>query len=332
MATMLNAHNVLQSAWQTAFGTAVPKATVKLQNVSSFKLRPEFQTRALEQLRGSLAPTHQTTLDNYAGSATFEVSDETFEDVNYWLEALFGAVTPSGTGAGPYVRAYAAPTTAAVTPHFMTLQWGQANGVFQLQDASVASLTLSGANNTGVQVGGSIVGGKVTAGALQTLDDRTAVTRMSGCMASVSIADWSSSSFTALSSSAFSWELSINSNREYRGYLGDCTPTTYNDQKWNGQLRLSLELNDSTDDHLIAMLSTASAILERQVKIEYKTGTSTTERSMAITFAGHSMQAPELFQDRNGVTTYDLVLDGVYNPTLANWLKIETKSETKTLA
>jgi hypothetical protein len=214
----------------------------------------------------------------------------------------------------------------------MTLQYGQANEVWQMQDASVASLTLSGADNTGVQVGGSIIGGKVMPGALAALSDRTGVTRMSGCMASVAIAAWDSSSFTTLDNSAFSWELSINSNREYRGYLGNCTPTAYSDQKWNGQLRLSFELNDTTDDHLNAMLSTASAILERQVKIEYKTGTSTTERSMAITFAGHSMQAPELFQDRNGVTTYDLVLDGVYNSKLANWLKIETKSATQTLA
>ena len=327
---MLDAHNVLQSAWQTAFGTPNTTATVKLQNVSSFRMRPEFQTRALEQLRGTLAPTHQTTLDNYAGSATFEVSDETFEDVNYWLEALFGTASP--TGSDPYVRAYAAPLTSAVTPKFMTLQWGQTNGVFQIQDASVASLTLSGADNTGIQVGGSIIGGKVTAGTYTSLNDRTGTTRMSGCMASVAIETWTGSTFTPLASSAFSWELSINSNREYRGYLGDCTPTAYNDQKWNGQLRLSLELNDTTDDYLIAMLGASSAILEKQVRITYKTGSGNGERSMAITFAGHSMQAPELFQDRNGVTTYDLVLDGVYNPTLANWLKIETKSATQTLA
>lgn len=327
---MINSLNVLQFAWQSAFGTAAPTATVKLQNVSSFRMRPEFETRALDQLRGSLAPTYQSTLDNYAGSATFEVSDESFEDVNYWLDSLFGTVSP--TGPGPYVRAYAAPTTAAVTPHFMTLQWGQANGVFQLQDASVASLTLSGADNTGIQVGGSIIGGKVTAGTYTSLNDRTGTTRMSGCMASVSIADWSSSSFTALSSSAFSWELSINSNREYRGYLGDCTPTAYHDQKWNGQLKLSVELNDTTDDHLIAMLGASSAILQKQVKITYTTGTGATLRSLVLTFAGHSMQAPELFQDRNGVMTYDLVLDGVYNSTLGNWLKIETKSATQTLA
>ena len=327
---MLNAHNVLQSAWQTGFGTAVTPATVKLQNVSSFKLRPEFQTRALDQLRGTLAPTHQTVLDHYAGSASFEVSDESFEDLNYWLEALFGAATPSG--AGPYTRTYNAPTTSGVTPHFMTLQYGQTDEVWQLQDASVASLTLSGANNTGVQVGGSIIGGKVTAGALAALSDRTAVTRMSGCMASVAIEAWDGSTFTPLANSAFSWELSINSNREYRGYLGDCTPAAYHDQKWNGQLKLSLELNDTTDDHLIAMLGTASAILQKQVRITYTTGATTTLRSLVITFAGHSMQAPEIFQDRNGVMTYDLVLDGVYNPTLSNWLKIETKSETAVLA
>ena len=44
------------------------------------------------------------------------------------------------------------------------------------------------------------------------------------------------------------------------------------------------------------------------------------------------MSAPELFQDRNGVMTYDLVLDGVYNPTLSNWLKIDTTSNISALA
>ena len=321
---MINSLNVLQFAWQSAFGTAAPTATVKLQNVSSFRMRPEFETRALDQLRGSLAPTYQSTLDNYAGSATFEVSDESFEDVNYWLDSLFGTVSP--TGAGPYTRAYAAPLTSATTPHFMTLQYGQSGSIWQMQDASVASLTLSGANNTGVQVGGSIIGGKVTAGTYTSLNDRTGTTRMSGCMAKISVGTWDAASLTELTDSAFSWELSINSNREYRSYLGSCTPKAYNDQKWNGQLKLSLELNTSTDDYLTAMLGSSSAILERQIEIKYSTTVDGKARSMTIKFAGHSMQAPELFQDRNGVATYDLVLDGVYNSKLTNWLTIGTES------
>jgi len=321
---MINSLNVLQFAWQSAFGTAAPTATVKLQNVSSFRMRPEFETRALDQLRGSLAPTYQSTLDNYAGSATFEVSDESFEDVNYWLDSLFGTVSPTGTVT--YTRAYAAPLTSATTPHFMTLQYGQSGSIWQMQDASVASLTLSGANNTGVQVGGSIIGGKVTAGTYTSLNDRTGTTRMSGCMAKISVGTWDAASLTELTNSAFSWELSINSNREYRSYLGSCTPKAYNDQKWNGQLKLSLELNTSTDDYLTAMLGSSSAILERQIEIKYSTTVDGKARSMTIKFAGHSMQAPELFQDRNGVATYDLVLDGVYNSKLTNWLTIGTES------
>jgi len=165
---MLNAHNVLQRAAQNAFGTAVATATAKLQNVGTFKLKPEFEARQLSQLRGSLAPTYQTVLDKYSSSATFEVPDETFEDVNYWLDSLFSEDDSPG-GSDPYTRAYTAPLTSEATPVFMTLQYGQTDEVWQMQDASVSSLVLSGSNNTGVQVGGSLMGGKVIEGALQSL-------------------------------------------------------------------------------------------------------------------------------------------------------------------
>jgi hypothetical protein len=83
-----------------------------------------------------------------------------------------------------------------------------------------------------------------------------------------------------------------------------------------------VELNDTTDDQLIAMFAATNTILERQVEIEYTSG----GLVFQIQFAGHTMQAPQLFQDKNGVMTYDLVLDGVYHPTFANWLKINTTS------
>ena len=327
---MLNAHNVLQLGWQSAFGTANGTATRKLQNVSSFKLRPELETRALDQLRGTLAPTHQTTLDRYLSSATAETSDTDFEELNYWLEMLFGTVSPGTTE--PYLRTYSAPTTSAPAPRYATLRFGQTNEVWQMQDASVTSLTLSGAANSGVSVGASLIGGKVVEGALATLQDLTTGTRLSGCMASVKLADWSSSTFTALASSAFSWELSVNANRVYDNFLGECTPSKSYDGKWTGQLKLSVELNNTSDDLLVAMLtSSASKILEKRVQIIYTTGTGTSLRSMTIDFAGHSMQAPELFQDKNGLMTYDLVLDGVYNPTASNWLTIKTESALATV-
>lgn len=320
------AHNVLQRAKQTAFGTVNATATAKLQNVGSFALTPELQTRQLDQLRGTLAPTHDTALDMYMSNATFEVPDETFEDINYWFDSLFSAATPSGLG--PYTRAYAAPLTAVAAPSFMTLQWGQAGKVWQMMDASVATLTLSGSNNTGIQVGGSLIGGHAGAGTLAALSDRTGLSRITGCQAALAIDTWGSAvGGTTIVDSAFSWELTINSNRQYRAYLGECTPSAWNDQKWNGQLRLSLELNDTTDNYLNTMLAATNAILEHVIQIEYDNGSAgAANRKLTINFAGHTMSAPQLFTDRNGVVSYDLVYEGVYNPTMANWLEITTIS------
>lgn len=330
---MLNVHDVLQRAAQVAFGTANATATAKLQNVSSFNLTPELQTRAIQQLRGSLAPTHATALDHYKSNATFEVSDESAEDINYWFESLFSPdATP--TGAGPYVRDYAAPLTAEAAPTFMTLQYGQTGAVYQMQDASLTTLTMSGSNNSGVQVGGSLVGGKVIAGSLAALSDRTTPvqTRLTGCMAGLKIDAWAGTmGSTAVASSAFAWELTINSNRQLKSFLGACTPDSWNDQPWTGQLKLSLEFNTTTDDYLNAILASANTILERQIEILYTTGADTTLRTLKIQFAGHTMQAPQIFTDRNGVKSFDLVFDGVYNPTFANWLKIQTTSAIDSL-
>jgi hypothetical protein len=143
-------------------------------------------------------------------------------------------------------------------------------------------------------------------------------------MAALAIDTWSGTmGNTTVATSAFSWELTVNSNRQYRTYLGGCTPQAWNDQQWSGQLRLSLELNSTTDDYLIAMLADANTILERQIEISYTNGS---DDKLEIQFAGHTMSAPQLFQDRNGVMTYDLVFDGVYNSTFGNWLKINTIS------
>lgn len=322
---MLKAHNVLQRAKQTVFGTPVTTATEKLQNVSSFTLQPDLQTRQVDRLTGTLAPTHTTTLDYYGSKANFDVSDETFEDVNFWLESLFSSASPTGTG--PYVRSYAAPLTSVTSPKFMTLQFGQSGSVMQQQDASISSLTLSGSNNAGVSVSGTIIGGKVVAGSLASLADRTGTTRMSGCMASLAIDSWTGTmGATDVPTSAYAWELTVNSNREYMTTLGACTPNKWNDKNWSGQLKLSLDVNTTTQAYLTSIFAATNAILEKQIQIKYSVGTGVDLRELIIQFCGHTLSAPDLYADRSGILTYDLMFSGVYNPTFANWLKISTSS------
>ena len=327
----LTAHNVLQAARQTAFGTPVATATAKLQGVTTFRINPELQGRIVNELRGSLAPGFTVVLDGYRAAATFETEVETYTDINYWLDSLMSAV--NSTGAGPYTREYAAPLTAAAVPKFMTLQYGQSGSVFQIEDTSVATLTISGDSNGSLVVGGSLLGSRAVPGAIQALSDRTGLTAIMGCHASLYIDAFGSTiGTTEVSTSAFAWNLTINTNREYRGYLGDCYPTNWADQKWTGQLTLSLEHNTTTDDYVNAIVADPNAVVGKAIRIKYLTGTGSTLRTFQVDFTGKTVQAPGLFEDRNGVVAYDLVLDGVYDSHLANWLKVTTVCGTQTMS
>lgn len=324
---MINDLNVLQSGQQTAFGAANATATAKQQTVTAFKPSAELMARIIDQHYGSLAPGYNTVLDGYKAAGTFETEAASYEDVNYWLGALFSFATP--TGVGPYVRAYAAPTTAAVTPKFLTLQYGQTGLITQLNDCSVGSLVLSGESNGTLQCGGSLLASKMAVGSLQALADRTGQTVMMGSHGSLYIDAWAGTvGTTAIAASAFAWELTVNSNREYRGYLGDLAPTAWQDNAWSGQLKLSLEVNATTSPYITDIIAATNTILQKQVQIKYTVGSAGTERTLKISFAGQSLQAPEIFTDRNGVTAFDLVLEGVYNSTMANWLKVDSTSNT----
>src|SRR5574340_1018662 len=113
-----------------------------------------------------------------------------------------------------YTRAYAAPLTSAATPKFMTLQWGQTDAVWQMDDASVATLKFSGASNGTIQTGGSLLGTKAGVGAIAALSDRTGPTVIMGNHASLYIDAWDGTiGTTAIATSAFAWEISINANR-----------------------------------------------------------------------------------------------------------------------
>lgn len=324
---MNNKLNQLQSGQQTAFGTANATATAKLQTVSDFKPSADLMAVIVDQHYASLAPGYNTILNGHSGAATFETQAESYEDINYWLGALFSFAAP--TGIGPYVRAYAAPTTAMVTPKFLTLQYGQSGFITQLDDCSVATLTISGANNAPVQVGGSLLASKAGVGSLAALSDRSGQGVIMGHHGALYIDSWTGTvGTTEITNSAFAWELTINANREYRGYLGDLTPVAWQDNPWTGQLRLSLEVDATTAAFLTTILASPNAILQKQIQLKYAVGTGVNEKIFQVQFAGQSLQAPELFTDRNGVLACDLVMDGIYNSTLGNWLKVNTTSGT----
>jgi hypothetical protein len=324
--------NVLLRGKQTAFKTAATAPTAIMQNVSECSLDPEWEVPDSNKRQGTMTPTGGESITKIASSGSIETSNETFEDINYWLDSLFSEATSSGSAA-PFTREYAAPLSANPSPAFMSLWWGQ-NGIFSRQkDASVATFKMTASDNSGVNTSVSLVGGqveKVTDPPALTV--RTGQKEMTGCNTAVFVDAWTGTmGTTAITLTAFAYELTVNSNRQTRGFLGACDAAAIRDARWDGQLKISMEVNNTSIPFIAEMLGAPNKMLEKQIQIKHFDGTGANLRETVVQFCGRTKQPPKLFTDRDGVVAIDLVFDGAYNPTFGNWLKVQTKCGVKTL-
>jgi hypothetical protein len=92
----------------------------------------------VRSLRGTLAPGRDTTFAIKGGTfaGTFDL---TYEQLPYLLDGTFDSETP--TGSGPYTWTWNGHTTAAVTPRYQTIYFGDVTRYFGLIGALVTELT-----------------------------------------------------------------------------------------------------------------------------------------------------------------------------------------------
>jgi hypothetical protein len=102
---------LVQFGWESAWGTEVA-TTVKLLGVTDITLKPDNEVKLFPDLRGSMAPAYKNALVKKAASGSIK-GVAYHEMINYILENMLGAASPSGSG--PYVRAYTAPLTTVPT-------------------------------------------------------------------------------------------------------------------------------------------------------------------------------------------------------------------------
>jgi hypothetical protein len=319
MATYLNDLNIVQVAKETTWGTPVPTATAKLMCVPKFDLDMGVNTKTVKELRASLARNYNLYVSDESPSGLIEMNGN-YQDVLYGLESAIGIATPSG--AGPYMRLYAAPLTAAVvTPRFMTLQFGQTGSVYQLAGGLVTGFTLKGDDINALQAVFPLIGKAVTAGTFTALSDRVTEPIMPS-HAKIYVDTWVGTlGATELVTSAFAWQLDVSCVRNTRRYLGSLYGMDWNDQEWTGHLKLSLEVNAVTAAYLTSLLT--PGVLQLQARIKYDNGLATTfQRQLQLDFCGYAPKSPKLFGERGGVQAFDLELDDFYHGTVANWLKM----------
>lgn len=320
----------VQVAKQTVWGTAVTP-TAKLMGVEDCSIEPIVATTLQGERRGSLAPGFNTNLSQIGGSGQLDVL-ASYQDIAYLLDGLFSEATPAA--APGYARTYAAPLTAIPTPRMTTLVHGQTGGVYQLDGALGTQLTITGEHSAAAKASMRYEGLRVVGGTLSALSDRS-VDFMMGNQAKLYIDTWAGTAGTTeITATSWAFQLTVNPNRKLNRSLGSLIPVSWQDgdaeNRWGGELKLSLEVNATTAAYLNVMLQATPAVFERQVRITY-TGPNANQ-SFQITFAGAALTAPSLFSDMDGLVSFDVTLTGKYNPTLANWLSIVATSATQTLA
>lgn len=326
MAGNLQTLQMVQVGTESTWGTAVTP-TAKLTGVEAIAIESTGSARmGSAELRGSLVPAYTAARGQVSGKGSAS-GFLTYEDINYWLESLCGTVTP--TGAGPYVRAGAAPLTSIVANRKLTFVVGQGTDVYKLSGGIVSKLVISGKTGEEVKFSAEMIGKDKSTGTLAALTDR-AVTVMDGSVTSVYIDAWGGTlGATQISALATNFELTLDAGSAVRNYLGALTPARYRQGRWQANsntLKLSLEFDATSKAYLDDFL-TYTAVTQHQVRLKTTTGANYIAQ---FDFCGTLTQEPKQSFD-DGVLMLDLTYSGTYHTTVANWFKYSITNQLSTL-
>lgn len=306
-----------QAGTQTDFTTAATP-TIMIRGLEELKLKSANDIEVKGDLTQALAGGDTGLVNMLAGAGTFK-GWANYEHLPYFLDNLFSKATPSG--AGPYLRAYAAPTTARSTPRILTMVAGDATvGAYKLTGALTTDFTLRAEPGKVVEVSGSLIGVGMSATTLASLSAAT-VTPIQGSHVSASgikFDTWAGTmGATTLANCTVRFlELMVKPDRAARMCLGSLSAADYVEKAWDGSLKLSLEFNATTKTDIDLFVAGLS---QRQVEYTLTTGSS---QILKVQFAGTLTGDVEVFNDDDGVSTVEFELTRTYHPTFANWLKI----------
>jgi hypothetical protein len=200
----------------------------------------------------------------------------------------------------------------------------------RLVGAIANEFTLTAETNKRVSRETKFLGHTVGAGSLATLTDLV-VDYLHANQAAIAIDTWAGTmGATALTTTAYKYELGVNMNRMMQTGLGSAHPKDHKIRRGetgSNQLKLSLELDSVSAGYYTSILAATDGPLALQVQITFTKGTLV----YTIQYAGYADGAPKYVEDNDGVASLELVLSPMYHPTFANWLKMSLTSAVGTL-
>ena len=337
MAHYLTAELELQMGKEAsdAWGTAVAPS-VQLQGITSASIRPIVEGRPIEEIRGTLFPAYQSIIAKKGAEASVS-GLVLYEDVAFWLDSMFEIPsTDNGkltTDATYPVRTYNAPehSTDMTDTRSNTLVYGDVTNVWGMTGGVVNTLTVSGGTGEPLTFTADLIGKTVASDTLDsdTSDSDRTVTVCMGDHAVLSIdLDSDAVGTTPVSDCAYSFELVLNANRAPLHHMGDQTPGTYRNAPWSGTLNLLLEFNSTVAGYVDAIVDATTIPIGKNIRLKFSSGS----HYVQIDFGGKFMEAPELFEDTDGVISTNLVLVGEQTEGMTTaWCIIAVKTNIETL-
>lgn len=317
----------LQIGKETTIGTGVTPTAI-LMGVTDPEITADNKTTILgKQKRGTYYPGHAAVLNAVKGKGKFGM-DASYEDACYLLEGMTGVATPSG--GGPYVRTGAAPASTSPTPRMNSYVLGAkgASTAMKLISGIHDTLTIKGNAAEGVMIDSELIGQKMieTAG-LTSLSQRD-VNWVLAHQGAISVDAWGGTIGATVYDDAFwSFEMQINAHRMLTQKIGNLSPTQLEEGQWDGTLKLVWEFN-ADSQALAKAIAEQTDTVGRQVRFLFTSGTNIFQ----VDFAGVFTKGIPAFEMNDGLVSYALEMEGLYNPTLGNWFQWSITNDVATLA
>lgn len=314
-----------QAGKQTVLGTGVTP-TIALRGVEELKISSANDVEVIGDMTQALAGGDIGIINGLAAKGSHK-GWGSYEHICYWLENLFGEVTPTGTTTK--TRAYAAPITTAPTIRLQSLVKGDSVvGAYRMVGAMSSSLTLRAEPKKRLQVSGDLVGVKLEATTLASLSAPAVNVIQAHHLDTIKWDTWAGTmGATTLANCTVRFaELMVKPDRNMRACFGNLAAQSYVESPWDGTLKLGLEFNATTKTDVDAIVG--GTLTQKQVSLAFN---DTVNRQLKLEFAGTVQDDLEIFGDNDGVVTVEVTLKRTYHPTFANWLKVTSINQMAAL-
>lgn len=314
----------IQMGKETTWGTIVAP-TVEVPGIQEFSIQPEVTVEEFPSLQG-LAPNYDVEVVMTMATAT-ATSLVDYNSLQYWFESLIKEVTP--TGMGPYEYEYLPDLNSQPSRAEYTILYGDADSAYSIVGALVNSMTISGSSGEALSMDLDFVGQHAVSDSQESVSVTQTTSIATAAQTTISMDDLDSSDDYGTSSigcTAYSFEVTLNSNTAMVNGLGQIYPCDYFSTRWEATLGLTLEFpggSSEAADLLDAMDGTAPSTVKKQIQINATDGTN----SLVIDFAGVLMSAPEIWGDENGVTTLEFEFSGIYDSNISNFVRVTVTNQ-----